>query len=152
MLLRVDECSSYSHIVRDFFFGLIFFAVWLLIFFVLFIFFVKLFNLIIEFPSEIKILPVGPQIGWILSKKVSVINFFRNSKSFKAMFFFFETRIISSNFFLFTCGRWFVDSSPTVCWLCLLFAPGFGDFCRFFDCVCEVQLRLGVTKMISLGC
>ena len=74
-------------------------------------------------PSEIKFLPNDPVCSnWVkFNKKVSIINCFTNSKSFRAIYFFFEFHKLKvfekTSQFLFQFP--FVHYSfPTVSWLC----------------------------------
>ena len=58
------------------------------------------------------------QIGLILSKKVPIINCCRDFKSFKRIYFFFNSKVserffhkTNQFFFLFICVRWLIANS-----------------------------------------
>ena len=76
----------------------------------------------IRFPSELKSLLVDPVFSQRVCfvKAVLIIIYFRNSKSFKVIYFFLEIRNKSQLF----CLLAFIDSFPAFCWIYLPLSIG----------------------------
>ena len=72
------------------------------------------------------------QIGFIFSEKRPIMKFSRNSKSFKGICFFLRSLKVenfpTNKSVFFFCLFSFIDSFPTVCWLCFYYSDQFLNY------------------------